>query len=154
MQRDIRNKEVTVDSVIVTRDKRRLVCGLSNGIVETRRVNDLRSVVSSFSIYYPDEHEVGVVRDNEKYRGVQKIVEIEDGTFVAGCSTNLKMWNEHGAILHNFNISRWITDVLELKSDNIVVSAERAGTIRLWSATTGVCLQVTEGTTAAAWWRQ
>src|SRR5207245_2793411 len=113
--------------LLKTKEKSRFVCGLGNGTVELRRVSDL-GVLSSFKIH----------RESE---AVESICELEDGSFVSAAENTMKRWDDKGRVLQTFfGHSHSIYRVIELNRD-VIVSASKDTTVRMWRVSTGECLR-------------
>jgi len=108
-----------------TKDKTRIVCGMSNGLVEMRRIGDL-GVISSFKVHS---------------KALVCICELEDGSFVSRSEENIvKRWDGNGTLIQNFlGSSTIVMKVIQLNSNVIVVSS-RDKTVTIWKVSTGQLL--------------
>ena len=109
--------------LLKTNDKSRFFCGLlGGGRVELRRVSDL-GVLSYFTRY------------------VWRICELEDGSFVSVSWKTMTRWDENNAVLQIFSgHSDVINGVIALNRD-VIVSASKDTTVKMWKVSTGVCLR-------------
>jgi len=96
-----------------------LMCGLSNGKVELRKLSDIQIVLASTTLH-------------KDYR-VNCFCELEDGSFVSGShDTTMKRWTlEDGKVLGTFSgHCDAVKSIIELK-DNIIVSASDDETLKM-----------------------
>jgi len=116
-----------VRSLVRTKNKLKVACGLINGSVEMRRLNHDLSLISSFPLHKKE---------------VSSISELQDGSFISASSDNMiKRWNDKGIILHTFKGHKhFISRVIQLQSD-VIVSTSDDWTIKMWQLSTGELLR-------------
>jgi len=114
----------SVWSLIRSKSKSKIICGLGDGTVEMRRANDLGLIWSS--------------RIHSSF--IRSICELSDESFVTGSTDKtIKRWSEEGTVLQTFSgHSEGICQVVELRADTI---ASLGAEIRVWRVSTGECIQ-------------
>jgi len=126
----------TAYSMVKTKSNQSLVCGLQEGRIEIRRLDDLTSVVTQFELYTGDLRSL-----------VMSLCELSDGTFVSGSfSSHIKRWTDAGTTLQTFSSGHEepATTIIELNSDNHIIVSVTATTlkIKMWDILSGACLHV------------
>jgi len=103
-------------SLVITKDRSTVVCGLETGRVEMRRASDL-DLKFSFSVHSGT---------------VYCICELEEGSFASGSyDKTIKIWKERRVLHILSGHSSWVHRVIEL-NNNTIVSTSGDKTVKIW----------------------
>jgi len=118
----------SVRNMAITKDESKVLCGVSNGLIELRTASDLGHICT---IDIHDRH------------SINWCCELEDGSFVSCAYTTMKRWKEDGKVIQTFAGGAYITRVIELDNDTLVTTSG-GKEVTIWKASTGECLRTLE----------